>query len=281
MPIAAGEHNAWYAGVQARTDYPLSDQPPDPIIVTPGEAPEVAADPLRRFDAELHAGAHWYLAALRACGEWRLADEVHQGRRLTYVVAQEALDLALLIDRIASTRLDAVPRAERNELRFHGRPPIYVSGDAFASALGAARFNAHLNHFYGVDVEEALVHAVELEAGKAHPLDRGTVDVHLLVYGKSLDELLAAYRAARGLKDNNRVRWDVWKDFTYWCFRLRLRTQVPARIASDTRKGIALLQRLRGVRSDESPDPLRPGAAPQEVPDAGAAVPIVDLRRLD
>ncbi|MCY3747764.1 MAG: hypothetical protein OXG64_00580 [Chloroflexi bacterium] len=260
-------------------DYPLSDQPPEPIVVAPGEAPEAAADPLRRFDAELEAGSHWYLAALRACGQWRLADEVHQGRRLTYLVAREALDLVLLIDRIASTRRDAVPRAERDEFRFHGRPPIYVTGDAFAGALGAARFNAYLNYFYGVDVEEAVVHAVELEAGKAHPLDRGAVDVYLLVYGKTLAELLGAYRAARGLKDDGRVRWTDWKDFTYWCFRWRLQTQVPARIASDTRKGIALLQRLRGVGSDESPDPQRPGAAPQEIPNAAADVPIVDLRR--
>ena len=260
-------------------DYPLSDQPPEPIIVTPGDAPEAASDPLRRFNAELEAGSHWYLAALRVCGQWRLADEVHQGRRLTYLVAGEALDLVLLIDRIASTRRDAVPRAERDELRFQGRPPMYVSGDAFAGALGAARFNAHLNYFYGVDVEEAVVHAVELEASKPHPLDRGAVDVYLTVYGKTYDELLAAYRAERGLKDDGRVRWADWKDFTYWCFRLRLRTQVPARIGSDTRKGIALLQRLRGVGSDESPDPLRPGAAPREMPEAAADVPIIDLRR--
>ncbi|MYD93326.1 MAG: hypothetical protein F4Y02_06475 [Chloroflexi bacterium] len=239
----------------------------------------MAPDPLRRFDLELEAGSHWYLAALRACGEWRLADEVHQGRRLTYLIAGEALDLVLLIDRIASTRRDAVPRAERDELRIQGRPPIYVPGDAFADALGATRFNAYLNFFYGVDVEEAVVHAVELEASKAHPLDRGAVDVYLLVYGKTLAELLGAYRAARRLKDDGRVRWTDWKDFTYWCFRWRLRTQVPARIASDTRKGIALLQRLRRVGSDESPDPLRPGAAPQEIPGAAADVPIVDLRR--
>ena len=220
------------------------------------------------------------MAALRACGQWRLADEVHHGRRLTYLVAREALDLVLLIDRIASTRRDAVPRAERDELRFHGRPPIHVSGHTFASAPWERPDTRRTStHFYGIDVEEAVVHAVELEAGKGHPLDRGAVDVYQLVYGKTLDELLAAYRATRRLKEGGGVRWADWKDFTYWCFRLRLRTQVPARIASDTRKGIALLQRLRGVGSDESPDPLRPGAAPREMPEAAADVPIVDLRR--
>lgn len=261
-------------------DHPLSDRSPEPVIVSLGEAPEAAPDPLRHFDAELKAGVHWYPAALRACGRWRLASETHQGRRLAYLVAREALDLVLLIDRVASTRRDAVPRAERDELRFHGCPPVYVPSQEFAAALGDARYKAYLNHFYGIDVEEAIVHAVELEAAKAHRLDRASADVYPLIYGHTLQELLATYRDARGRKDDARVQWADWKDFTYWRFRFRLRTQVPARIASDTRKGIALLQRLRGVGVDESPDPLRPGAAPQDIPDASADVPIVDLRRL-
>ncbi len=258
----------------------LTDRPLEAIVAAPGDLPEPPPDPLRRFDAELDAGVHWYPAALRACGEWRLASETHQGRRLTYLVAGEALDLVLLIDRIASTRRDAVPRVERDELRFHGRPPIYVSGDAFASALGEARYKTYLNHFYGIDVEEAVVHAVELEASKAHRLDRASADVYPLVYGQTLQELLAAYRVARGGKEDDRVRWADWNEFTYWRFRLRLRTQVPARMASDTRKGIALLQRLRGVGPDESPDPLRPGAAPEETPVTSTGAPVVDLRRL-
>ena len=258
----------------------LSDRLRKATVTAAGEAPVRPLDPLRRFDAELDAGSHWYLAALRACGQWRLATETHQGRRLDYLVASEALDLLLLIDRIASTRRDAVPRIERDELRFHGHPPVYVPGDAFAGALGEARFNAYLNFFYGVDVEEAVVHAVELEVGKAHPLDRASADVYPLVYGRTLEELLATYRTARRLSDDGEFRWADWKAFTYWRFRLRLRTQVPARMASDTRKGIALLQRLRGVGADQSPDPLRPGVAPQDTPDATADRPIIDLRRL-
>ena len=258
----------------------LTDQPTEQVDGALDEAPELPLDPLGRFDDELAAGAHWYLAALRACGQWRLAVETHHGRRLTYLVAREALDLVSLIDRIAGTRRDAVPRAERAELRFHGRPPIYVAGHAFADALGEARFQAYLNYFYGIDVEEAVVHAVELEAAKAHSLDRAHADAYPLVYGKTLEELLATYRAARGQPDGDRIRWADWKDFTYWRFRLRLRTQVPARIASDTRKGIALLQRLRRVGVDDSPDPLRPGKASRETPDPSATAPqVIDLRR--
>jgi len=267
-----------YGAALARVSH-LSNRPLEPSIAEPGASPEHLGDPLRHFDAELDAGSHWYLAALRACGRWRQATEAYQGRRLVYLVAREALDLVLLIDRIASTRRDAVPRAERDELRYCGRPPIYVPGHEFAAALGEPRYTAYLNHFYGIDVEEAVVHAVELEVDKAHPLDRASGDVYLMVYGQTLQELLSSYRAGGGLEDDGRVRWADWKDFTYWRFRLRLRTQVPARVASDTRKGIALLQRLRGVGADESPDPLRPGVAPRETPDASADPLVIDLRR--
>ncbi len=257
-----------------------SKQPLDPVVNSSDELRHPPPDPIRRFDAELEAGSHWFLAALRACGQWRLAAETHQGRRFTYLIAREALDLVLLIDRIAATRRDAVPRSERNELRFHGRPPIYVPNHVFASALGEARYRAYLNHFYGIDVEEAVVHAVELEASKAHPLDRTSIDVNPVVYGTTLHELLASYRTERGLADVGRLHWADWKDFTYWRFRRRLRTQVPARIASDTRKGIALLQRLRGVGPDGSPDPLRPGAAPSATLEPTDEAQVIDLRRL-
>jgi hypothetical protein len=252
----------------------------EPIVTGQGAAPDLPRDPLRRFDAELDAGSHWYLAALRACGQWQLASETRHGRRLTYLVAREALDLLLLIDRIASTRRDVVPRVERDDLRFCGRPPIHVPDHVFAAALGEARYKAYLNHFYGIDVEEAVVHAVELQTGKSHPLDREAADAYTLIYGRTLTDLLSTYRSSRGLILGERVRWDVWKDFTYWRFRLRLRTQVPARVASDTRKGIALLQRIRGVGTDESPDPLRPGVDPLETPEVTAEAPVVDLRRL-
>ncbi len=262
---------------RSRLSHPRAPQPSTP----PADPPQPPADPFRRFDDELAAGRHWYLAALLAAGQWRLASEVRHGRRRTYLVAGQALDLILLLDRLAAARPDAAPRRERNALRFQGRPPLRVPAAAFARALGPARHKAYLNHFYGVDVEEALLHAVELEQAKAHVLDRARGSAYRAVYGYSLADLWAAYLAERGMRPPARVRWDVWKDFTYWRFRLRLRTQVQPRIASDTRKGLALLRRLRNVPSNGSPDPLRPDAPPDPsaAPTAkpAASTKIIDL----
>ena len=51
-----------------------------------------------------------------------------------------------------------------------------------------------------------------------------------------------------------------WKAFTYWLFKQRLRRQDKARVASDTRKGLAQFTRMElavserrhGARLDES-----------------------------
>ena len=45
--------------------------------------------------------------------------------------------------------------------------------------------------------------------------------------------------------------------FTYWCSKYRFRTCEPARVASDTRKALALLSRLeaeRAPREQRAPD---------------------------
>jgi hypothetical protein len=39
-----------------------------------------------------------------------------------------------------------------------------------------------------------------------------------------------------------------WKEFTYWLFKYRLASCDPARVASDTRKALAMLSRIEVVR---------------------------------
>jgi hypothetical protein len=38
-------------------------------------------------------------------------------------------------------------------------------------------------------------------------------------------------------------------EFTYWLFKHRVNNSDPARVASDTRKGLAMLSRLRARRA--------------------------------
>ena len=249
-------------------------EPLEPIVILPEAQPRAAPDPFGRFRAELELNTPWYLAALRAVGEWTTASEVFRRRRLHYLVGGEALDLLLVFERLAAEVPDGVDRAELRKLLFTGEPPMFVSVAEFAVALGPIKYKAYLNHFYGITVEEALLHVAELELAKAHALDASALqEPYARIYHAPLEELTAAFGRYRGRRVGPKLTWTESKQFTYWLFRYRLRTQLPARMASDTKKALDLLRALRGVDPDGSPDPLRPDATdevPQEtaVPDA-------------
>jgi len=42
----------------------------------------------------------------------------------------------------------------------------------------------------------------------------------------------------------SRIAYADWQAFTYWLFKLRLKRQDKARVASDTRRGLAQLTRM-------------------------------------
>ncbi len=240
-------------------------------------APLHATGPFERYRAELALGAHWYLAALRAAGVWTLRSEVVRQRRLVYLIDGQALDLLLVIERLV-TAGGGAKAGERDRLLFTGEPPIPLTEAEFRDALGPEGYSAYLNYFYGVTVEEALHCAAELELAKAHALDASaSLGIHERIYGRSLSDLLAAYAEERGKDSPRRLAWPAYKSFTYWLFRWRVRTSVAPRIASDTRKALNFLRRLRGPGGG-SPDPLRPDA--DAISDPTAAPPnIIEIRR--
>ena len=240
---------------------PANEPVLEPIIVASDALLRGPPDPFATFKRALDDGVPWFLAALRAGSDWTMSSEVFRRRRLHYLIGGEALDLVLVIERLAAAEAGRIDRAELRRLQFAGEPPPGVPEPTFAAALGQLRYKAYLNHFYGITVEEALLHLAELEAAKAGWLDaQSGRDPHLRIYGGSLGELLAAFGKARGSSVGPRMAWHDSKEFTYWLFRYRLRSQVPARVASDTKRALGHLRALRGVGPDDSPDPLRPGA---------------------
>ena len=219
--------------------------------------PVLDAGPFGRYRAEIALGTHWYLAALHAAGEWTLTAESVQGRRLTYLINRQALDLLLIIERLVATGGGA-PSDELRRLLFACDPPLHVGKSQFHDALGPVNYKAYLNYFYGITVEEALLSAVEVEATKTHALDTyASQGLYERVYGRPLVELLEDHAESRGVSTPRRLAWPEYKSFTYWLFQYRVRTHLPPRVASDTRKALDYLRTLRAV-SGGSPDPLRP-----------------------
>ena len=155
---------------------------------------------IRHFQSELAAGKHWYLALLEAIGLWTDETEIVEGRTYQYLIEGEAFDWLLLAERLCDTADGLVPDQEKNDLLFHSKPPLPLSGEEYKNLMGEAKYRKYLNFFYGVTVEEALVQAVREEVRK----DRRTnfwknsaseeEELFSLVYDEPYSALLKQFR---------------------------------------------------------------------------------------
>ncbi|HLC28516.1 MAG TPA: hypothetical protein VJL07_03615 [Dehalococcoidia bacterium] len=231
---------------------------------------------------------HWFLALMQAVREWPLAEERVGDRVYRYLIAGEAFDWLLLAERLCDEIEGLVPDEEREALLFHGRLPEEVDENDVERLLGA-KHRAHLNFVYGVRVEEALQLAVAAEVHKERFASRvwengqGDDEVFHRLYGGTRADLFAEFRLSQqpqpltsrrktpltaraetpiehaadngraaednGHADGDHISLSELTEFTYWLFRRRVNGSEPARVASDTRKGVAMLQRLESRRA--------------------------------
>jgi len=204
---------------------------------------------LRMRQSVIH-GQPWFEALLDAVGRWRIPEETIGERHFRYLVLGEAFDWLLLAERLLDEMPDLVPPQESAALLFHNRWPMELDDADFAARLGPAKHSAHLNFLYGVLVEEALQLSIEEEIHKENrnrPWGQDTrVDETMFerVYGRTRAELFEQYYVETGEKLRQSVALADWTAFRYWLFKQRLRRQDKARVASDTRKGLAQLTRM-------------------------------------
>ncbi len=190
----------------------------------------------------------WLLAVLEAIGRWPLAQEQVGDRHYSYLVGGEAFDWLLLAERLCDELEGLIPQDECDDLLFRGWLPVEVADDDFQRCLGMAKYRAHLNFLYGVRVEEAVQLAMQEEVQKerlSRIWENGRVDDEVCrrLYGRTRDELLQPFRSEHPLSAGH-LSLAEWTEFTYWLFRYRVGHADPARVASDTRKGVALLSYL-------------------------------------
>ncbi len=231
--------------------------------------PEEAPSPHGADEAALqylhHAvdsGAHWFTALLETIALWRSPEETYMGRQFRYLAGGEAFDWLLLAERLCEELGDAVPRQEKEDLLFFGRFPIDLGPWEFQRLIGRAKYRAHLNYWYGVLVEEALL----LEAEERFAKERASVGLargntyqdagFFWVYGETQQTLLEAYHEERGVSYTGRMSLSDLRDFTYWCFKYRVQHRDPAKVASDTRLGLQRLQLMRLGRGARPEVPL-------------------------
>ena len=208
--------------------------------------------PIQHLHQGLAAGRPWVEVLLEAVGLWTTPNEWRHGRTYTYLLQAEAFDWLVLAERLLEeVNEESVPQTEREQLLFAETFPSSVTQRQFQEALGQAKYQAHLNFFYGVVVEEALMHAVEEEVIKESGLRgvshrRGVDDLVMRrLYGDDLDTLIRRFYQSVGKRYTKTMTLAGWKTFVYWLFRLRVAQSDQSRLASDTTKGLRQLEAVR------------------------------------
>ena len=69
------------------------------------KAPENEKGAIEHLKEAVASGQHWYLALLEAIGLWTLSEEVYRGQLRRYLIAGEAFDWLLLVERLGELAL--------------------------------------------------------------------------------------------------------------------------------------------------------------------------------
>lgn len=205
-----------------------------------------------------NASDDWKLSVLETIAKWPLANEEVGGEKFDYLIGGEAFDWRLLAQRLLGECGSTIESETWWEWL---ADPVLFAGfeePEFMRAVGVDKFRAHLSYFYGVTVEQALVTAVEEEithrrVAAGRPLSDPALEVaYETLYGNARDQLWQVFKLEAGI-ESARAGWRHRDEhslgaedaFTYWLFKLRMEQSDPAKIASDTRKGLAKLERMR------------------------------------
>ena len=179
----------------------------------------------------------------------KISGQVHIGPLVTiddvypdYVVIKEGASIAGSNYILAHTK----PLSYHKNLMESHVAPVTIKENEFQRLIGPTKYRAHLNFVYGVLVEQGLQLTVMEEIIKenisfmkkrSHILNN---EVHHRIYGITKSELLKSFQES-GLEVNDS------REFTYSLFKYRLNNSEPARIASDTRKGLSALHKYRSI----------------------------------
>ena len=210
---------------------------------------------IQRLKNAVTEGRNWYVALLEAVRLWSSPEEDYDGRHYQYLIDNEAFDWLVLTERLCEELNGLIPEKERINLLFFGIPPVELSKDEFKNLIGASKYQAHLNYFYGILVEKfLLLSATEEIRKKKRTLglnnDNGVVDeAYQRIYGTTQSALLKQFRKERHYPQLRSISLSELNEFTYWLFKYRIKTRDKSRVASDTKKALTKLHEILELKA--------------------------------
>ena len=181
---------------------------------------------------------------------WKINKKSHYD----YLVGNEALNWK----RLAVQILNNIKIKENLLIEIYqwlSIPEIYsgLSEFQFRQLIGFEKYTSYLSYFYGVLIERSILCYVERENYKKR-ISNGKSTVNVLnvsyehIYGFSFLTLHEEYCKKSTILNKKHYEYDD-ENFTYYCFKKRIKDSEPAKLASDTKKGTIFLQEL--MRSEE------------------------------
>lgn len=204
---------------------------------------------IEKMMQSIQKGTNWFDAFLHLISLWKLRSELVGTKNYNYLIAGEAFDWLLLAERVCFTLKDFIPKNQYNTLIISGKFPYDLDVNKFRNIIGFNKYRLILNYWYGVIVE-SFVQLAEEEFVLRGNFSKGLLDdseietiVFQNLYGNSKVELFRQYCGSQDKKISNKINLFEFKEFNYWLFKLRFNSFEPARVASDTLKGIKYMNK--------------------------------------
>jgi hypothetical protein len=217
--------------------------------------PTEDSEAIERLKNAIGEGRNWYEALLEAIRLWCSPEEDYGGRHRQYLIDNEAFDWLALAERLCEDLDGLISKKELVNLLFFCVPPIDLPRDEFKKLIGAPKYQAHLNYFYGILVEEFLILAVTDEIRKRKRVlgsnnDEGVIDeAYQRIYDAPQSVLLKQFRKEKHYPQLRSISLTELNEFTYWLFKYRVRTRDKSRVASDTKKALTKLHKLLELKA--------------------------------
>ena len=206
--------------------------------------------------------ANWQTAFIETVAAWPIENERIYGENFHYFIGGEAFNWKRLAERIATqiTEEERSPNLNGELIDWISTSGVFGGLDEqeFRRILGVDGWRAHLNYFYGVQIEQCLIVAVQTRiqkrrySGGLPPSDDASDRAYLGLYEDTEQTLYDHFLAetadrlsdliAESPDDTRTIALE--EEFTYWLFKRRIEYTLAPQIAAETKRGLEMMHRI-------------------------------------